>query len=113
MDRGTNVRCWVLGMHGDCFTASEIAGSQWPLGTAAWQAAPKSLSGPAKSAAHSTAWIALETGEREGALLQSILVLEGVWDVRLPYGYQRSRQVSETAESPIPHIQAGQEETVL
>src|SRR5262252_4758742 len=49
-------------------------------------------------------------GEREGALLQSV-VLEGVWDVRLPHGYQRSSQRPETAESPIPHIQAGQEET--
>src|SRR5919108_4712816 len=51
-------------------------------------------------------------GEREGALLQSV-VLEGVWDVRLPYGYQRSRQSPETAESPLSHIQAGQEETIL
>src|SRR5215471_14363986 len=51
-------------------------------------------------------------GEREGALLQS-MVLEGVWDVRLPHGYQRSRQRPETAESPLPHIQAGQEEEVL
>src|SRR5262249_25809658 len=51
-------------------------------------------------------------GEREGALLQSV-VLEGVWDVRLPYGYQRSSQSPETAESPIPRIQAGQEATVL
>jgi hypothetical protein len=37
------------------------------------------------------------------------VVLEGVWDVRLPYGYQRSQQRPETAESPLPHIQAGQE----
>src|SRR5215475_3252308 len=51
-------------------------------------------------------------GEREGALLQS-MVLKGVWDVRLPHGYQRSSTSPETAESPIPHIQAGQEEKVL
>jgi hypothetical protein len=51
-------------------------------------------------------------GAREGALLQ-LLALEGVWDVRLPHGYQRSRQSPETAESPIPHIQAGQDEEVL
>src|SRR5215467_15007529 len=50
-------------------------------------------------------------GEREGALLQSA-VLEGVWDVRLPHGYQRSSTSPETAESPIPHIQAGEEEKV-
>src|SRR5512145_717719 len=51
-------------------------------------------------------------GEREGALLQSV-VLEGVWDVRLPHGYQRSHTSPETAESPLPHIQAGQAEKVL
>ena len=45
-------------------------------------------------------------GEREGALLP-LLVLEGVWDVRLPHGYQRSSPSPAPAESPIPHIQAG------
>src|SRR5262249_42856741 len=51
-------------------------------------------------------------GAREGALLQSV-VLEGVWDVRLPHGYQRSKQSPETTERPISHIQAGEEEKVL
>jgi len=32
------------------------------------------------------------------------VVLKGVWDVRLPYGYERSSTSPETTESPIPHI---------
>jgi hypothetical protein len=40
-----------------------LLGPRWPLGTAAYKAAPKSLSAQQEvRGAHSTAWIALETG---------------------------------------------------
>src|SRR6516162_5842262 len=90
-----------------------LPGPRWPLGTAAYKAEPKSLLARQEvRGAHSTVWIAWETRREGRSLLQSV-VLKGVWDVRLPHGYQRSRQRPETAESPISHVQAGQAEKVL
>src|SRR5215831_6343168 len=107
----------VLGVaRRDCFTFQAGSSGQVPGGLWERQRLRRSRSRcrPGKKSAgllvpSASLW---KLGEREGALLQS-MVLEGVWDVRLPHGYQRSQQRPETAESPIPRIQAGQEETVL
>ena len=67
MDTRTLSRC--RGVRGGTLCMFHVAGREilpgprWPLGTAAYKAEPKSLSAWQEvRGAHSTAWIALETG---------------------------------------------------
>ena len=63
-----------------------LSGSNWPLGTGAYKAEPKSRRARQEvRGAYSTARIAQETGG-EGRSPASVTGLEGGWDVRLPHG---------------------------
>src|SRR5882724_4959000 len=107
----------VLGVaRRDCFTFQAGRSCQVPGGH--WERPRRRRRRSRCRPGKKSAWLIVplglpwKRGEREGALLQS-MVLEGVWDVRLPHGYQRSRTRPATAESPLPHIQAGEEDKVL
>jgi hypothetical protein len=85
-----------------------LSGPSWPLGTTASKAEPKSLPArPEVGGASRTERIAWET-RGEGRSPASVMGLEGGWEVRWPYGEERSRKRPEPTESPLPSIHTGE-----